>query len=37
MERLQELVGTHLARFSRRDPLRVGWFRGDSLHASDTP
>ncbi|MFD4560899.1 DUF2218 domain-containing protein [Streptomyces sp. NPDC058469] len=25
LERLQELVGTHIGRFSRRDPLRVEW------------
>ncbi|MDV7220206.1 DUF2218 domain-containing protein [Streptomyces prunicolor] len=25
LERLQDLVDTHIARFSRRDPLRVEW------------
>ncbi|WP_405988527.1 DUF2218 domain-containing protein [Streptomyces sp. NBC_00986] len=28
LERLQDLVSTHLGRFSKRDPLRVEWQHG---------
>jgi hypothetical protein len=32
LERLQDLVSTHLARFSKRDPLRVEWGTGPATH-----
>jgi len=35
LERLQDLVSTHIARFSRRDPLRVTWEPSDAT--ADAP
>ncbi|MFF0087623.1 DUF2218 domain-containing protein [Streptomyces canus] len=37
LRRLQDLVTTHVTRFSRRDPLKVDWQRSEATSETDGP